>query len=439
VRPQDDIPAGWLTQFRRGVFSGAGLLLLAVAGCAVPAFAAWLTPGADSSPASSAVKSGALLALSAAHGGVRLGGQAVTLVPLLVTAALCWLIASQARRSESWSSVVGLSVGYGIASGLLARWAEIGATRAPVLTSALFGTLLVGIVSACARGGAGCWRRLSERQRRVFRAGVAMLCCYLGAGALLVAGSLAMHLPTAIGMQRQLASGVAGLPIALIGIGVAPNAALAGAGYLAGPGFQVGSHTRISALSTSHGRLPSFPLLAAIPSGGPATVIGLLAMATVALLAGWLCVRLVRSAAAWPARLADVAAAAALAGGSLGLLTALGSGGIGSGALSAIGASWWAVGCCAGLLVLAGSTVWLLVDLLRARSSVASSTDAGSASPGSARAAAGTAVEPARARLRAVAGASADRANADQSTAERPAGDRRSDDDARADRSRNVG
>ena len=265
-----------------------------------------------------------------------------------------------------------------------------------------------------------------------------MFCCYLGAGALLVAGSLAMHLPTAVGIQRQLAPGLAGLPIALIGIGLAPNAALAGAGYLAGPGFQVGSHTRISAVATSHGRLPSFPLLAAIPSGGPATVIGLLAIAAVALLAGWLCARLVRSAAAWPVRLADAAAAAALAGGSLGLLTALGSGGIGAGALSTIGASWWAVGGCASLLVLAGSTVWLLVDLLRARSSGAGAVSAGPASAGSSRTAAGAEVEPARARLRAVAGAAADRTSAEQPAAGRAAG-RRSDDDASADRSRNVG
>ena len=408
MRPQDDIPAGWLTQFRRGLLSGAGLLLLAVAGCVIPTFAVWLVPGADSSPASSAVKSGALLALSAAHGGVRLGGQAVTLVPLLVTASLCWLIASQARRSESWSSVVGLSTGYGIAAGLLARWAEIGATRAPVLTSALYGALLVGIVSVCARAGAGCWRRLSDRQRRIGRAGAAVLCCYLGAGALLVAGSLAMHLPAAISIQRQLAPGLAGLPIALIGIGLAPNAALAGAGYLAGPGFQVGSHTRISAVATSHGRLPSFPLLAAVPSGGPATVIGLLVIATVALLAGWLCVRLVRSAAARPAQLADAAAASALAGGSLGLLTALGSGGIGAGGLSAIGASWWAVGGCASLLVLAGSTAWLLVDLLRAESVDAGSAGARSAGAeirrGGSRLDDGTGARPVAGRRRSLGG-----------------------------------
>ncbi|MFL6162903.1 MAG: DUF6350 family protein [Jatrophihabitantaceae bacterium] len=400
---QEDLPAGWLTQFRRGVLSGAGLLLLAVAGCALPTFAVWLVPGGDSSPASSAVKSGALLALAAAHGGVQLNGVPVTLVPLLVTVLLGWLVAGQARRAESWPTVVGLAVGYGLGSGLLAGWASIGATRAPSLPSALAGSLFVGTVAALARGGRAGWGRLTERHRRIGRAAGSVSCCYLGAAALLVAGSLLAHLPPALATQRQLAPGVAGLPVALLDVGLAPNAVLAGVGYLSGPGFQVGSHTRVSVLATSHGRLPSLPLLAAVPTDGPATAVGLLAIAAVALLAGWLCVRLLRSTAGWSGRLADVAASAALAGGSLAALTALGAGGIGSGALSAIGARWWAVGGCAGLLVLLSSAAWLAVDLVRAGSTA-------------------VAAEPAPARLRAVAGLPANRPAAQRAAEqERPA------------------
>lgn len=412
---QDDLPAGWLTRFRRGVLSGAGLLLLAVAGCAVPSFAVWLVPGSDTSPASSAVKSGALLALAAAHGGIRLNGQHVSLVPLLVTGLVGWLIASQGRRAESWSSVVGLTAGYGIASGLLAGWAGLGATYAPGMTSGLAGAGFAGVVSVFSYGGPGWWSRLADRQRRIVRAAGAVLCCYLGAGALLVAGSLLLHLSTAIALQRQLAPGVAGLPIVLIGIGLAPNAALAGAGYLAGPGFGIGSHTHISALAARHGPLPSFPLLAAVPSGGAATVLGLLAIASTALLAGWLAVRLTRSATGWPARLADLALTALLAGAGLALLTGLGSGGIGAGALSSTGGSWWAVGGCASLLVLAGGAGWSALDRLRAPAATQpvvpepavskptvpkpAVTERGQVEP----------AEPVRARLRAVAGAAGDR------------------------------
>jgi hypothetical protein len=433
VTRHDDLPAGWLTQFRRGVFAGAGLLLVAVAGCALPSFAVWLMPGSDSSPASSAVKSGALLALAAAHGGIRLNGQSVTLVPLLVTGLLGWLIAGQARRSDSWSSIVGLTTGYGIAAGSLAHWASLGSTRAPAMASALAGAGFVGVVAGCGYGLPGLLTRLTDRQRRIMRAAAAVLCCYLGAGALLVAGSLLLHLSTAIALQRQLAPGVAGLPVLLLGIGLAPNAVLAGAGYLAGPGFTVGGSTQISALASHHGTLPIFPLLAAVPSGGPATAVGLLAIAVLALLAGWLCVRLTRSAAAWPDRLADLTLASVLASGALALLTALGSGGIGSGGLSSIGARWWTVGGCAGLLVLAGSAAWLTVELAWAAHAGAEPTvtaerrgverktvERKTAGHRTAERAerTGPAAEPARARLRAVAG-SADRGEDRQPPADR--------------------
>lgn len=403
---QDDLPAGWLTQFRRGVLSGAGLLLLTVAGCAVPSFAVWLLPGSDSSPASSAVKSGTLLALAAAHGGIRLNGQSVTLVPLLVTGFLGWLIAAQARRSESWSSVVGLTTGYGLAAGLLANWASLGSTRAPALASALAGAGFAGVLAGCGYGGPELARRLSDRHRRIVRAAGAALCCYLGGGALLVAGSLLLHLSTAIALQRQLAPGVAGLPVLLLGIGLAPNAVLAGAGFLAGPGFAVGSHTQISALAGHRGTLPTFPLLAAVPAGRPAPVIGLLAIAAVALLAGRLCIRLTRSTETWPHRLADLMLASLIAGGALALLTALGSGGIGSGALGSIGARWWAVGGGAWLLVLAGGAAWLAVELAwpatAGRTATAGTAMAGTAIAGT-TSGASAAAEPIRARLRAVA------------------------------------
>lgn len=427
---QDELPAGWLTRFRRGVLSGAGLLLLAVTGCAIPSFAVWLVPGSDTSPASSAVKSGALLALAAAHGGIRLNGEQVSLAPLLVTGLLGWLIAGQSRRTESWSSIVGLATGYGLASGLLARWAGLGATHAPGMSSALAGAAFTGVVGSGAYGGPMVWHRLTDRYRRVVRAAGSVVCCYVGAGALLVAGSLLLHLSAAVALQRRLAPGVAGLPVALLGIGFAPNAALAGTGYLAGPGFGVGSHTHISALATRHGPLPDFPVLAAVPTGGPATGLGLLAILVAALLAGWLCARGTRSAAGWPTRLADVGLAALLAGCALGLLTGLASGGIGSGALGSIGARWWAVAGCCSLLVLVAGSAWTAVDLLRspaARNLPAAGIPAAGipAAGGSGRAA--VAAEPAPARLRAITGSAGDRERPKRTTTEPP------------DRSRNAG
>ncbi len=360
----EELPPGWLTQFRRGVFSGAGLLLLAVAGCTVPAFLVWLVPGADTTPATSAVKAGALLALAAAHGGIRLNGQAVTLVPLLVTVLLGWLVAGQARRSDSWSAVLGLSVGYGVGSGVLARWAELGSTRAPSLRSAVAGLLFVVIVGGGARAADEIWPRLSARFRQVMRAAAGVLAVYVGAGALLVTASLMFHFSEVSAIQRQVAPGAAGLPIALLGIGASPNAILAGIGYLTGPGAHLGSHTSVSAVSASHGRLPEFPLTAALPAH-VVPALGVLLIALTAVLAGGLALRLVSAERGVLARLTDAGAAAVLAGGVLAVASAVSSGGIGSGALSSIGTSWWAVGAASIGLVALGSAAWAVLGHLR--------------------------------------------------------------------------
>lgn len=366
MNSDDELPAGWLTQFRRGLLSGAGLLLLAVGLCAVPAFAAWLVPGADTTPASTVVKAGALLALSAPHGGLVLDATAVSLSPLLVTLALGWLVAGQARRSESWSSVVGLAVGYGAASGLVARWARLGATGAPALRSLIAAMLFVAVIGGLARALDRGWPRLSEGSRRVVRAAGVATGCYLLAGALLSAVTLAVHLQDAVALQRQLAPGAAGLPVALLGVAAAPNAVLAAVGYLTGPGFQIGSHTSVSVLAVSHGRLPTFPLLAGVPHGRPTILLGVLAIVAVALLAGWAMLRMLAGDGR-ARRPSETAAAALLTGLSLALLAGLGSGSVGHGALRGIGTPWWAVGAASTVLLLCASGVLLAVEALRGR------------------------------------------------------------------------
>jgi hypothetical protein len=367
VHPDDVLPAGWLTQFRRGVLSGAGLLLLAVGLCAVPAFLVWLVPSGDTTPASTAVKAGALLALSAAHGGLRLNGTEVTLVPLLVTFGLAWLVAGQSRRSESWSTVLGLVLGYGIASGLLAGWATLGSTRAPAVRSMLAAWAFTAVVGGVARGLDAGWPRLPERWQRMFRAAGGVLCCYLLAGSLLAMAALAAHFQDAAGIQHQLAPGTSGLPIALLGVAATPNAVLAAVGYLTGPGFAIGSHTAVSATAVSHGPLPLFPLLAGVPHGRPLTVLGLLAITALALISGRVMLALIAIHDSWLARLTDAIAATVLAGGLLAVLSALASGGIGAGSLGVVGPVWWEVGASSMLAVLFGAALWLSVEVARGK------------------------------------------------------------------------
>lgn len=360
-------PAGWLTQFRRGLLSGAGLLLLAVGVCTVPAFVAWLVPGADTSPASAAVKAGALLALAAPHGGIRLEGTEVTLTPLLVTIALGWLVAGQARRAESWSVLVGLATGYSIASGLVAKWAVLGTTRVSPSRTMLAALIFVAIIGGLARAADAGWPKLSRRRRQIVRAAAAATGCYVLVGSALAALMIVSHFHEAVGMQRQLAAGAAGLPVALLGVAATPNAILAAVGYLAGPGFQIGTHTSVSAIGLQHGPLPIFPLLAGVPSGRPVLAFGLLAIAAAALLAGWAVLRTVLRSGTWQQRITDAALAAALCGGTLAGLSLLASGRIGNGALRGIGPVWWAVGLSSTVVVMLGASAWLAVEMLRGK------------------------------------------------------------------------
>jgi hypothetical protein len=243
--PDQQLPPGWLTLFRRGVVTGVGMLLIAVSCCAVATVAAWLMPGTDTSSISSALKAAALVVLSGAHGGLVLAGTPVSLTPLLVTVLLGWLVAAHARRLESWSGFVGLVTGYGAASAVLAHWSRLGTTFAPVLRSTIAALIFVLVVGGAARSTGRLSGKLTHRWRCVLRAAGLVTAGYLAAGALLAAAALLGHFSEAVALQRQLAPGAAGLPVALLGLSATPNAVLAAVGYLTGPGFEIGSHTSV--------------------------------------------------------------------------------------------------------------------------------------------------------------------------------------------------
>ncbi|MCW2539322.1 MAG: hypothetical protein JWN95_1047 [Frankiales bacterium] len=339
----DDLPPGWLTRFRRGAVSGGALVVLASFLLCIPSFLAWFAPGANSVSATSALKAAIIVGVSGNHGGVRLDGTAVSLAPLLVTLLLAVLIAGQVRRVDSTSGVVGIIVGYSLVSAVLASWAKLGATSAPpgrtLLAAAGFATVVGGLVRLVVLR----WPRTSPRWRRIAAGIASALIVYVAAGAFLTAATIAFHAGDVSSVQRQVAGGAAGLPVMLLGLAGAPNAVLYSVGYLSGPGFRVGSGTSLSVLDAHHGRLPLFPMLGAIPNH-PHTVLGIGLGVLVALVAGWLAVRQLSADGTWTARLLDVLVFAVGVGAALSLLTALASGGLGSGALRHIGSPFWLVG-----------------------------------------------------------------------------------------------
>jgi hypothetical protein len=376
--PGPDYPAGWLTRFRRGFVSGVTMLIVAVVLLAIPTLLAWFAPGADSTSAGAALRAAVLLTIAGNHGGFRLDGTAVTLTPLLVTLLLAWLVGANARRPDSTSGFVGFATGYVVATALLARWSHIGQTGLAVFPSALAALVFVLVIGLGARTGPRLWRQAEARWRRVGRAAVAVVTLYFLLGAALSAVLLGAHLHAATLVQARLATGAAGLPVTLIGIGAAPNAVLGAIGYLTGPGFSVGAHTSVSAFAVQRGQLPAFPMLAALPSHRGSSALGLALIACSVLLAGWAALRVLKAASPiepgaaeerWATRptrdrLVDLLCSGLLAAALLAVLTTLAGGSLGPGSLHHIGPSGWLVG----LAVLAETLIaglgWLGVTVL---------------------------------------------------------------------------
>jgi hypothetical protein len=353
----EELPPGWLTRFRRGVVCGAATVGIACLIAAVPTLLAWFAPGADSTSAMSAVKIAVLLALSANRGGLVLDGTLVTLTPLLATAILAAMVAAQARKPESGGAFAGFVLGYTATCGIASRWAVVGSTRTEALPTMLAALVLSVGVGVAARWGPAAWRKIGSPWRAVGRASLAATAVYLLAAAALDAAMLVVHFSAAVRMQSELAVGAAGLPVAVIGLAGLPNAVVATTGYLAGPGFSVGTHTHVSLAAVHRGDLPVFPVLAGLPSAGAQRDLGIALSVITALTAGAVIARIVvhsrrlQPSPGWGpavptaargdamgARLARLAAASLVTGLCLGLLAAVGGGNLGSDAMHGIGA-----------------------------------------------------------------------------------------------------
>src|SRR5262249_3843134 len=177
-------------------------------------------------------------------------------------------LGEQRRRALLRAGVVQAASYAGVCLALV-QLSRLGTTAARAAPTALAAFLLFGCVAATALVGPA----LPPHVRAGVRGAGAGLAVYIGAGALLAAGSLVMHARGVRGLSRQVGGGLSGLPGLVLGILCAPNAGVAGAASLAGPGFAVGSGTAVTAFSSSHGVLPAFPILAALPTGDGANAV----------------------------------------------------------------------------------------------------------------------------------------------------------------------
>lgn len=331
---------------------GAAAALGGLLFCVAVSAAGWFS--ADTGSFGQAMSVGTLGWLLGNGAGLSGGGVSVSLVPLGFVLAAGLALYRTGRWAASTSRVgsgydVGLatlmiSLGYAVPGVLAAFLVDVQGTQAGVLRAAV-AFLVVPVVfgGAGLLSGAGRLRplleRLPEEARAALSGGVAGVLAMLAAGAVLLMGSLIVHLNTSVQLAEGLHAGlVGGLIFTLLGVALAPNAVLCAAAFAAGPGFAVGTGTEVSPSAVRVGLLPDFPLLGALPTSASAWWLpGLIVLPVLAgAVAGGVAVR--RHPTFGVDRAALRGALAGLVGGLVfGLTTVLATGSAAPGRLSHLG------------------------------------------------------------------------------------------------------
>ena len=354
------------------VWTGLGAAIVCATLAIVVVAACWLPVSGTTGRTNSAIRAGLLTFLAALHGGVTVDGVSAAWLPLGMTVIVgltAWRagsgLADAAHQADERDStrllVAGIAQVLSFTVGCLVAvpFASLGTSRAP-----MFGVGVAAVVLFSLTGGAAFVRSSALREsvldsvpapvRLVLRAGAAAAAVYLVAGAGVAAASLVLHQTAAERLSSSVGGGIGGIPVLLLGVLAAPNAAIATASFLAGPGFALGTGTHVWLFGSAHGVLPAFPILAAVPTGRPnpatfavAALVPLVAGGVVARMAG-------RSPGLWR-RVGTALAAALAAGATMFLLGWQGGGAVGEGRLRAVGASPWQLGAAvaAGVAVIA--------------------------------------------------------------------------------------
>lgn len=242
---------------------------------------------------------------------------------------------------------------------------------APVLGRAVLGAVLVsGLAGGCGlsvgTGRFAGWIELAPAWAvEVVTGALAGVLWLVAAGAFLAGVSLLLSFNEAATVlsELHLSTGDA-LSYTVVMALFAPNAALFGVSWLAGPGFAFGTGTTVSPTAVSLGVVPAVPVLAALPDEGP-TPGWLVVFLGVPVLAGALgAVGVLRRRAPLAHDLAALRGAAAglLAGVGVAALVAAAGGPLGTGRMADIGAPVAEVLVFATGLMSAGGLVGALVQ-----------------------------------------------------------------------------
>ena len=359
--------------------AGAGLVV-----CVAIALVGWLV--GSTGTAADAARVGVQAWLLGQGAGLRVGPVTVDAIPLGLTLLSVLLLFRASRWAAARARVEdprAVASGTAIVAALYATTAMAGAllTSGESAGVSPMRAFVAGLVVAVVSAGPGMlrgsgvsrevWAALPEEARAALHGGAAGAVAAFATGALLVTVALATDFGAAANVAHALGAGVVGGAIlVVIGALLLPNAALFGVAYMLGPGFVFGAGTTVAPSGVTLGRVPAFPLLAALPAEGP-TPWWTTALLGLPVLAGVLAavVALRHHPVVGPDRGALRGGLAGLVAGLVtGVSTALAGGSIGPGRMADVGAQVLA---CTGLAVaamaLGGAVAGLLVGWLRRR------------------------------------------------------------------------
>ncbi|MCE0767152.1 DUF6350 family protein [Pseudonocardia kujensis] len=276
-----EVPEG-LDRLRVVLAAAMGTVLVTYAMLVPAALLVVLAGGGADSSVDGAFAAAIPLWLAAHLIPLALEGQPLSLLPLLPTVAVVVVVAWGARWAarrlggrirQDAGAVVAASAGAHAAvavlgSALLPTSAAVGAAPwAAMLGAGLIAVVGAGIGVLRACGLPADWRERLQGWPAAGLAGAAV-----GGAALLFAGALAVLVGLVVGASRvhglygALApTGGAALGMTLLAVAYMPNAAIAGASWLLGPGLDVGLGAW-TPFGGAPGPLPPFPLLGALPT-----------------------------------------------------------------------------------------------------------------------------------------------------------------------------
>jgi hypothetical protein len=347
----------WLS----AVWTGVGAAVVCATVAIVAVAICWLPVAGASGQTSSALRAGLLTFLAGLHGGITVDGTAAQFVPLGITvliamtawrAALGLADAARGLREKDPTRLLVAALlqaaSFAIAVMVMVPFADLGTSRAPLLGAGGAAFVLFAVVGGGRFVGASALRkkvaaRLPATLVPGIRAGLGVVAGYTAAGSVLVAASLVLHAEAVQSLSRQVGGGWGNVPVLALGVLAVPNAIVAGMGYLAGPGFAVGSGTAVGPLASTHGVVPAFPLLGALPHGHGATLPAWVLILAAPVTIGCLLARFAWREPGWFARFTTTGTALGTAGVLVAVLAWQGGGGIGGGRLRTVGASPWLV------------------------------------------------------------------------------------------------